>query len=170
MRAMKAAVTSQRVTLGIGLAVLLVIGAASIAMDVKSRTDADWVDHTLGVLNKISDLRLLIRRAESASRGFALTRDPSLQKEFDGQRCDLEIDKREVSFGPHAEHVPYRGVPWWRYRELDTCATPRLCARPSRSSPRRVSRYRALVHIPRPYPRQRRQLAYTASLWVQRYN
>ncbi|MGA7809669.1 CHASE3 domain-containing protein [Bradyrhizobium sp.] len=73
---------SQRVTLGIGLAILLLISAASIGMDVKSRSDAAWVDHTLDVLNKISDLRRLLRGAESASRGFALTSDQAFIDEF----------------------------------------------------------------------------------------
>jgi len=67
---------------GIGLAILLLIGASSIAMDVKARDDAAWVTHTLDVLNKMADLRQLVRAAESASRGFALTRDPEFAREF----------------------------------------------------------------------------------------
>jgi PAS domain S-box-containing protein len=62
----------QRVILGIGLAVLLIISAASISLDVKARSDAAWVTRTLEVLNKISDVHLLVRRAESAARGFSL--------------------------------------------------------------------------------------------------
>lgn len=73
---------SQRFILGIGLAVLLVISAASISLDAKSRSDAAWVDHTLGVEKKLSDTLLLIRRAESAARGFVLTNDPHFVKEF----------------------------------------------------------------------------------------
>ena len=73
---------SQPIFLGTGLAILLVISAASIGLDVKSRSDVDWVDHTLGVQKKISDLRLLARRAESAARGFALNNDPNLVKEY----------------------------------------------------------------------------------------
>jgi PAS domain S-box-containing protein len=73
---------SQRVTLGIGLAILLLISGASIGMDVEARSDAARVDHTLDVLNKISDLRRLIRGAESASRGYALTSDQAFVDEF----------------------------------------------------------------------------------------
>jgi signal transduction histidine kinase/CHASE3 domain sensor protein/CheY-like chemotaxis protein len=73
---------SQRAIPGIGLAVLLIISAASIGLDVKSRSDAAWVDHTLGVLKKISDMRLLIRRVESAARGFVLTNDTNLVNEY----------------------------------------------------------------------------------------
>jgi PAS domain S-box-containing protein len=66
---------SQRAILGAGLAVLLLIGAISVFFDIKSRADARWVNHTLEVLKELSDARLLIRRAESAARGFALTDD-----------------------------------------------------------------------------------------------
>ena len=52
---------SQRLILGTGLAILLVISAASIGLDVKSRSDAASVDHTLGVLKKFADMRLLLR-------------------------------------------------------------------------------------------------------------
>jgi PAS domain S-box-containing protein len=72
----------QRVILGIGLAVLLVISAASISLDVKARSDAAWVAHTLEVMNKISEARLLVRRAESAARGFALNGAANFINEF----------------------------------------------------------------------------------------
>ena len=54
---------SQRSILAAGLTILLVIMAASIGLDLKSRSDAGWVEHTLGVLKKLSDVRLLVRRA-----------------------------------------------------------------------------------------------------------
>jgi PAS domain S-box-containing protein len=79
-------VTSQRFVLGIGLAILLAISAASIGLDVKSRSDAAWVDHTLGVLQKFSDLQLLIRRAESASRGYVLSSAQAYVAEFNEAR------------------------------------------------------------------------------------
>jgi PAS domain S-box-containing protein len=77
---------SQRIILGIGLAILLLIGAASIGLDVKSRSDTAAVHHTLGVLTKISDLRLLIRESESAVRGFTLNGDPNLLNEYQESR------------------------------------------------------------------------------------
>ncbi len=73
---------SQRVILGAGLSILLIITAASIGLDVKSRDDTASVHHTLEVLKKISDLRLLLRRAESAARGFELYHTPVFMKEF----------------------------------------------------------------------------------------
>jgi hypothetical protein len=59
-----------------------VIGAASIGLDLKSRSDSASVDRALGVLKKISDLRPLLRRTESAARGFALTGDPDFAREY----------------------------------------------------------------------------------------
>ncbi|MGE9009067.1 CHASE3 domain-containing protein [Leptospira interrogans] len=72
----------QRIILGIGLAILILIGAASIGLDLKSRADTAAVDHALEVLKRISDIRPLLRRAESAARGFALTGNPDFVKEY----------------------------------------------------------------------------------------
>src|SRR3954454_9874383 len=78
----KASMPSQRIILGIGLAILLVIGAASIGLDLKSRSDTASVDRALEVLKRISDIRPLLRRAESAARGFALTGNSDFVKEY----------------------------------------------------------------------------------------
>jgi PAS domain S-box-containing protein len=73
---------SQRIILGIGLAILLVIGAASISLDLKSRSDTVSVDRALGILGRISDMRPLLRRAESAARAFAISGDPEFAREY----------------------------------------------------------------------------------------
>jgi PAS domain S-box-containing protein len=101
MRAMSAATRSQRLTLGIGLAILLAISAASIAMDVKSRAAVAWVDHTMGVLSRMTDLRLLVRKAESASRGFALTGDENLARDFreTGARIPAAVSELKAALG-----------------------------------------------------------------------
>ena len=72
---------SQRTILGTGLAILLLIGAASIGLDLKSRSDTASVDHALEVLKKISDMRPLLRSAESSARGFAVSGDPDFVRE-----------------------------------------------------------------------------------------
>ena len=72
----------QRLILGSGLAILLIISAASIGLDVRARDEAQSVEHTLSVLKRISDMRPLLRGAESAARGFALTGDASFAGEF----------------------------------------------------------------------------------------
>jgi len=82
MRSMSASMLSQRLTVGVGLAILLTIGAASVAMNVKSRDDVAWVDHTLTVLSMVTDMRLQVRNAESTSRGFALSGDEGFAREF----------------------------------------------------------------------------------------
>lgn len=75
-------VSFQHYILGIGFAVLAGISATSIALDVKSRTDAAWVRHTLEALNKIADTRLSFRRAESAARGYLVTNDQYFMDEY----------------------------------------------------------------------------------------
>ncbi|MGY3550953.1 signal transduction histidine kinase/CHASE3 domain sensor protein/ActR/RegA family two-component response regulator [Bradyrhizobium sp. USDA 4472] len=82
-------IPSQRVILGAGLAILLLITAASIGLDVESRSDAAWVNHTVEVLKKISDLRLLMRRAESAARGYEIYRSQSFNDEFQAARAQI---------------------------------------------------------------------------------
>ncbi|HMJ43791.1 MAG TPA: CHASE3 domain-containing protein [Pseudolabrys sp.] len=74
--------SSQRLILGIGFAVLAVMSAASIALDVKSRSDAIWVNHTLEVSKSLTDMRLLFRRAESAARDHLLSGDPHFIGEY----------------------------------------------------------------------------------------
>ncbi|MGF6432930.1 CHASE3 domain-containing protein [Bradyrhizobium sp. Pha-3] len=80
---------SQRLILGSGLAILLVISAASIGLDVKSRNEIDSADRTLGILKRISDTRPLPRGVESAARAFALTGDASFADEFREQSAAL---------------------------------------------------------------------------------
>ncbi|MBR1175864.1 CHASE3 domain-containing protein [Bradyrhizobium sp. KB893862 SZCCT0404] len=75
-------IPTQRVILGAGLAILLIITAASIGLDVKSRSDTAWINHTVQVQKKISDLRVLLRRAESAARGYEIYRSPAFSDEF----------------------------------------------------------------------------------------
>ncbi|MDU6670507.1 MAG: CHASE3 domain-containing protein, partial [Bradyrhizobium sp.] len=72
--------------IGLGLGTLLAVGSASVALDLKSRDDAALVDHTMEVLQKSSDLRLLLRQVESASRAFALTADDRFVAEFQDAR------------------------------------------------------------------------------------
>jgi PAS domain S-box-containing protein len=82
-------IPSQRIILGAGLAILLIITAASIGLDVKSRSDTTWVNHTVEVQKKISNLRLLIRRAESAARGYELYRSPTFSDEFQAAQAQI---------------------------------------------------------------------------------
>ena len=78
-----------RLALGLGLGTLLAIGAASTALDIKSRHDAAWVDSSLNVLQKASDLRLLLREVEASSRGFGLTGAEQFNTEFNDVRAQI---------------------------------------------------------------------------------
>ncbi|MBR0828317.1 CHASE3 domain-containing protein [Bradyrhizobium manausense] len=82
-------IPSQRVILAAGLAILLIITAASIGLDLKSRADTAWTNHAVEVLKKISDLRLLVRRAESAARGYELYRSQTFNDEFATARAQI---------------------------------------------------------------------------------
>ncbi|MBR0813146.1 CHASE3 domain-containing protein [Bradyrhizobium diazoefficiens] len=82
-------IPTQRVILGAGLAILLIITAASIALDVKSRSDAAWINQTVQVQKKISDLRVLLRRSESAARGYELYRSQGFNDEFQAVRAEI---------------------------------------------------------------------------------
>jgi len=82
-------IPTQRVILGTGLAILLIITSASIALDVKSRSEAAWVNQTVQVQKKISDLRVLLRRAESAARGYELYRTPGFSADFQAVQAQI---------------------------------------------------------------------------------
>jgi signal transduction histidine kinase/CHASE3 domain sensor protein/CheY-like chemotaxis protein len=79
----------QRVILGAGLAILLVITAASIGLAVKSRSDTARVNRAVDVLNRISDLRLLVLGAESTARGYEIFRTQTFADEFQATRTRL---------------------------------------------------------------------------------
>lgn len=81
--------TSQRRVLILGFGTLLAIGAASILLDVKSRQDAARVELTLRILQKTSDLRLLLRQTESASRGYALSGQPHFVEEVEDAKANI---------------------------------------------------------------------------------
>jgi len=66
----------QVLLLAAGFVVLVVIGAASVLFVNKARSDKGWVLHTIEVENQTNKLLLEIRRAESAARGYLLTKGP----------------------------------------------------------------------------------------------
>lgn len=57
----------------LGFAILVAISASSITLVHRARSDADSVAHTLQVMNAVSQLQVLIRRTESAERGYLIT-------------------------------------------------------------------------------------------------
>jgi PAS domain S-box-containing protein len=99
---------SQRVIIGIGLAILLSISAASIGLDVKSRNDAAAVGQTLGMLRKFADIQLLLRRSESAARGFALSKDDYFIREYRNASAGIPaaFDDLIAEFADHPDEKP----------------------------------------------------------------
>jgi len=81
-RKLNLAISSRWLLLGTGFAVLLAISAASIALDVKSRSDAAWIYRSVEVSNQLKDMRLLFRRAASAASGYLLTGDRSFMEDY----------------------------------------------------------------------------------------
>ncbi|HEY0851489.1 MAG TPA: ATP-binding protein [Bradyrhizobium sp.] len=73
---------SQRFILGMGLTILLVISGTSIGLHTKSRRDSIETDRTVAVLKQYADLKVQVRAAEAATRGFALTGDVGFADEF----------------------------------------------------------------------------------------
>jgi CHASE3 domain sensor protein len=59
--------------LGVGFALLVAIGTATVWLAEQSAQDARSVVHTINVQEKLSNLLLNVRRAESGQRGFLLT-------------------------------------------------------------------------------------------------
>ena len=49
---------------------------------IVTQSNSDWVSHTLQVEYKLSNLRVLIRAAESSERGYLLTGSPDYLSEF----------------------------------------------------------------------------------------
>ena len=60
----------QPILLGVGFALLVAIGTATVWLAEQSAQDARSVVHTINVQEKLSNLLLNVRRAESGQRGF----------------------------------------------------------------------------------------------------
>ncbi|MEW6123754.1 MAG: CHASE3 domain-containing protein [Pseudomonadota bacterium] len=76
------ALLGQPALLSVGFALLIAISGASIWLVNQARNDAAEVAHTLEVENTLSSVQLFLRRAESAQRGFLLTRDANYLRLF----------------------------------------------------------------------------------------
>src|SRR4051812_5426911 len=86
---------------------LVAIRAASVLLVGKARDDSAWVVHTIRAENQLNALLLEIRRAESAARGYQLTRGAefladhdaavaAIMPEFDALRGLLADNARQV--------------------------------------------------------------------------
>ncbi|NEW86470.1 histidine kinase [Rhodopseudomonas sp. WA056] len=80
---------AQITLLSLSFAVLVAISIASVYWLQKAREDNAWVAHTLEVQNQIALAQLQLRRAESAERGYVLTRQDDLIAQFEEAASDV---------------------------------------------------------------------------------
>jgi len=72
----------QPILLGIGFALLVGISVATVYLVDRSATDTQRLSQTLSVEDKLSNVLLSVRRAESSQRGYLFTDDPKYLAEF----------------------------------------------------------------------------------------
>ena len=85
----------QILLLAAGFLVLVAICATSVVLVNQARKDSGLVVHTVEVENQINALLLEIRRAESAARGYLLTRGPEFLSDYQNAIASIipEVDK-----------------------------------------------------------------------------
>ena len=72
----------QALLLGIGFLLLVGISAATVFLVERAASDSKQLADTLSVEDKLSDILLTVRRAESSQRGYLLTNDQSYLDDF----------------------------------------------------------------------------------------
>ncbi len=122
----------QTVLLLAGLLVLILISTASVYFVNRARSDAGWVTHSIEVTNQISTLLLLVRRAESAERGFLLTEEDIFASDF---------ETASAAIAPALD----------RLGELtqDNPAQSRILADMTPLIDKRIERYRSIIDLAR---------------------
>jgi signal transduction histidine kinase len=87
----------QILPLAVGFVVLVTVSASSVILVNQARQANAWVVHTVEAENQVSTLLLQISRAESAARGYLLTREPSFLAEYETAASNIlpDVDKLE---------------------------------------------------------------------------
>ena len=87
-----------------GFLVLVAVSVSSVLLVNKARDDSAWVVHTIQAENQLNALLLEVRRAESAARGYQLTRGPEFLADHDEAvaaiRPDLDALRRLTADNP----------------------------------------------------------------------
>ena len=88
----------RKVLFGLALAgiVLALIGVLSYVSVVRSRAEAQLVDHTHEVLDSLSQLRSDLSAAESGQRGFLLTGQDEYEQSYDAAAGSIEKQLRHL--------------------------------------------------------------------------
>jgi signal transduction histidine kinase len=79
----------QITVLALAFSILVGVSIASVYWLQQARKDSAWVAHTLQVQNQIALVRLQMRRAESAERGYVLTGQTEFVDEFEQTSADV---------------------------------------------------------------------------------
>jgi len=94
--------------LGVGFALLVAIGVATVWLAEQSAADAKRVVATINVQGKLSDLLLNVRRAESGQRGYLLTGRQAYLSDYRDAAPTVETNLTELRamMGDHSEGIP----------------------------------------------------------------
>jgi len=90
----------QALLLGIGFLLLVGISAATVFLVERAASDSKQLADTLSVEDKLSDILLTVRRAESSQRGYLLTNDQSYLDDFrdaEPETLDTIAEVRELA-------------------------------------------------------------------------
>ncbi|MGZ3296346.1 MAG: CHASE3 domain-containing protein, partial [Xanthobacteraceae bacterium] len=98
----------QPILLGVGVARLVAIGAATVGLAEQSAADAKRVVATINVQGKLSDLLLNVRRAESGQRGYLLTGRQAYLSDYRDAAPTVETNLTELRamMGEYSERIP----------------------------------------------------------------
>src|SRR6476469_4020545 len=98
----------QPILLGVGFALLVAIGVATVWLAEQSAADAKRVVATINVQGKLSDLLLNVRRAESGQRGYLLTGREAYLSDYRDAAPTVETNLTELRamMGDHSEGIP----------------------------------------------------------------
>src|SRR6185312_4304820 len=98
----------QPILLGVGFALLVAIGTATVWLAEQSAQDARSVVHTINVQEKLSNLLLNVRRAESGQRGYLLTGRQAYLSDYRDAAPTVESNLTELRamMGDHSEGIP----------------------------------------------------------------
>jgi PAS domain S-box-containing protein len=81
----------RRIQIGfaIGVAIIVIIGAVALRSSSASLKNAEWVTHTLNVRGALAQALASLVRAESGVRGFEISGDSTLLREYETARQSL---------------------------------------------------------------------------------
>ena len=100
--------SAQPILLGVGFALLVAIGVATVWLAEQSAADAKRVVAAINVQGKLSDLLLNVRRAESGQRGYLLTGRQAYLSDYRDAAPTVETNLTELRamMGDHSEGIP----------------------------------------------------------------